>query len=164
MYIPLKKYKRIVDELVKKSFPKLKEKKIFLTLSKIQLKSAIASVIYFGFGFWIVLFPLSKKYSDNMLKAILAHELSHSEMIFEMSFFKKMKFALKWLFSKKEKSRFETLADKRVIDKGYAKSLFYTVKLIEKIRTKKQLEQRTKDGYLSSKQIKSYAKKIGKWQ
>jgi len=88
----------------------------------------------------ILAFPKAKNYSEDHLRGLLAHELAHYELILNMNFIEKLKFAFKWLFTKKGKAWFETEADKYAI--------FY----------------RRKDrGYLSSKQIKAYAKKIGKW-
>ena len=39
----------------------------------------------------------------DAIKSVLAHELSHYEIILNMSFVEKIKFGFKWLFTKKEK-------------------------------------------------------------
>lgn len=158
-----KKYQKIVDELVKKSFPALKHKHIILTIMNKQIKNAHASVSYFGFFIWIFMFPLSRKFSLDLIRPILVHELSHCEIIYNMSLLEKLRFAFRWLFTKRGKAWFETEADKNVIKKGYAKVHYKLVTHVEKIRTKAYLELRAQRGYLSSKQIKQYAIKIGKW-
>jgi len=158
-----KKYKKIVDKLVNKSFPELNKKLICVISTKIQFGKVFASMTYLGFMTLIIVFPLAKSCSSNELKSILAHELSHFEIILNMSFFEKISFAFKWLFTKKGKSNFETAADKYAIAKGYARGLFSKVKKTEKERTNVEIKERIKKGYLSPKQIKSYAQKIKKW-
>jgi len=150
-----KKYRKLLDEVLNKSFIKLK-KKVFLTESRFQIKQVHMMTTYFGFFVWITIFPLSKNYSDDSLKAILAHELSHYELIINMTFLEKIIFAFSWLFTKKGKAKFENDADKYAIGKGYEKGLFEFVRKIEKERSKGDLKKRSKKGYLSSKQIKNY--------
>ncbi len=150
-----KKYRKLMNEVINKSFIKLR-KKIILTESRFQIVKAHMAITYFGFFAWIVIFPFSKKHSINALKAILAHELSHYELIRNMTFKEKIIFAFSWLFTKKGKAKFETDADKYAIKKGYGKGLLESVKKIEKERSKEDLKKRSKKGYLSSKQIQNY--------
>ncbi len=159
----LKNYKKIVDELVKKSYPKLNPKFIWVTKSPIQISWPSASITYFGFAAWIVVFPKAKNYSEDHLRGLLAHELAHYELILNMNFIEKLKFAFKWLFTKKGKAWFETEADKYAIKKGYFRGLYSLILKLEKSMDKERFYRRKDRGYLSSKQIKAYAKKIGKW-
>jgi len=160
----MNKYKKVVKELIDKSFPRLKKRFVFVVSFPYQINWANAMVVYFGFMVWIVVFPVTKKYSSGEIKALLAHELSHYEIVVNMKFFELFKFGFKWVFTKKWKVWFETAADKYAIEKGYARGLFSRVVKIEKEKTKEYLKLRQGRGYLSSKQIKTYAKKIGKWQ
>ena len=153
------KYRRIVNDLINKKFTKLKGKGIVLTHFKWQIKNASAAVTYFGPFLWIVIFPKSKNYSVSSLKALLAHELSHGEIIAKMSFFGLIRFAFGWLFTKKGKVKFETSAEKYVIRKGLGKELLELTRVVEKGKTKEELRKRSRSGYLSSKQIQKYLKK-----
>ncbi len=157
------KYKKIVDGLIEKSFPNLKGKKIFISDIKFQVRNASATVTYFGFCAWVVVWPASRKYSEKVLRGLFAHELSHYEVILNMDFLEKIKFAFRWLFTKKGKAWFETTADKYAIKKGYAREQHELAKIVEKGKSKEKLKKRHENGYLSSKEIKSYAKSIGKW-
>jgi len=154
----VKRYRKILNKLINKSFIKLKRKKIILSETKYQINNVFAMVIYFGFFVWIIVFPIAKNYSINSLKAVLAHELSHYELILNMTFFEKLIFAFNWLFTKKGKAKFETDADKYAIDKGFGKGLLEYVKIIEKKRSKEDLKKRSKKGYLSSKEIQNYCR------
>jgi len=75
----------------------------------------------------------------------------------------KVKFAFEWIFTKKGKRNFETAADKYAIEKGYARGLYSRVFSGEKDGPKEKIIRRNKVGYLTSEQIKLYAKKIRKW-
>jgi hypothetical protein len=159
-----KKYKKIINQLIKKSFPELKGKIILVSSFNYQIISwGSAFVFSLGFVSWIFVFPKTRGDSKKHLGALFAHELSHINLIVNMNLFEKIVFAFKWWFTKKTKVRFETQADKHTIKKGYAKCLFDRVKNTEKKRSKEELKKRSARGYLSSKQIKKYAKKIGKW-
>ena len=156
-------YKRIVKELVEKSFVKLEKKIILVHGVNFQVSTAYASITYLGFMVWIVVFPFSKRCTLPEITSILAHELSHYELILNMGFKEKLKFAFRWLFTKKGKAWFEMRADQYAIEKGYARGLYSRVFGIEKKSKNERLKTRLKKGYLSSKEIKEYAKKIGEW-
>jgi hypothetical protein len=157
------KYQKIVAESIEKSFPRLRRKKIFLSEINIHFGNYSAIVNYFVFFIWIIVHPKVRKYSEPSIKALLAHELSHYEIIINMSFLKKISFAIKWLFTKKYKRNFERDADKYAIKKGYGKDLFNLRKESLKTYSKEESKKVMFRGYLTLKQIKSYARKIGKW-
>lgn len=150
------KYKKIMFELINKNFTKLKKRKIFLISSKFQKGNVSAAVFPFGFFDCIVIFPLARKYSINSLKALLAHELSHCELLVKMNPLQKINFAFSWAFTKKGKRNFERDTDKYVIKKGFKKELLELTKASERRIGKEGFRKRSKKGYLSSKQIKNY--------
>lgn len=156
-------YKKIVRKLVGKSFPRLSKRWIVVHGVNFQWKRFYAVVTYLGLMAWIVVFPLGKKCTKKGLEGVLAHELAHFEIIINMSILEKIKFGYRWLFFKKWKAWFETAADKYAIDKGYARGLYENVFRAEKKMTKKRFKYRSGKGYLSAKQIKDYAVKVGKW-
>lgn len=156
-------YQKIVNDLVEKSFPNLRSKWIIVSCFKFQIKGYYAMVISFGFIAWIWVFPLIEKSSKKGLQAVLAHELGHLEVVKNMGFLKKLKFGFKILFTRRWKAWFENAADKCAIEKGYALGLYENVYRTEKERSKSYLKFRSSKGYLSSKEIKAYAKNIGKW-
>jgi len=158
-----KKYKKIVDELVEESFPRLRRKKIFLSEINIHFGNYSAIVNYFVFFIWVIVHPKVRKYYEPSIKALLAHELSHYEIIINMSFLKKISFAIKWLFTKKYKRNFERDADKYIIKKRYGKDLFKVRKESLKTYSKEESKKVMSRGYLTPEQIKFYSKKIGKW-
>lgn len=158
-----KKYKKMVDKLVKKSFSKLRGKWIIVVSTQMNLMGINAFFIPFGFGGLIVVFEKSKNFNEIISTSLFAHELSHYETLLNMKFLEKIKSGFSWLFTKKGKADFETLADKYAISKGYGKGLYDMRLKIEKKRSKEGLLRIKNHGYLSSKQIKTYAQKIGKW-
>ncbi len=153
-----KRYRRIMNEVREKSFPNLKTKWILVS-EIISLNSKYsAGIVDFIFFKWIALFKRCRNYSDDSIKALFAHELAHADIINKMSFPKKLKFIV-WLFSKRVRAKFETEADKLTIKKGYGIGLIKLKKEANKGKTKRQLVEKQKEGYLSVKQIKQYMKK-----
>ncbi len=153
------KYRRVLNELRNKKFTKLKKRKIFLVYIKYNMGRVSAITFPFWVFCWIFVFPISKDYSGGALKGLLAHELSHYELIINMNFFEKVKFAFSWLFTKKGKHKFEEDTDKYVIKKGLGKELLELNRTIEKRVGKEGYKKRSKKGYLSSKQVKNYSGK-----
>lgn len=155
------KYKKIVKNLIRKNFPLLKKKIIFISEKKLfNLKySAITS--YFIFFSWIIVHPKVQKYSKSSLDALFVHELAHINLIVNMNFIYKIKFMFRWLFTKKEKENFERDADILTVKKGYGKGRLKLKEESKKTYTRQQLKKMRK-GYLTSKQIKNYIKKFKK--
>jgi len=159
-----KKYMKIVDDLIRKSFPELKGKKVII-LEFILPSIFLAMTLDFSFVRFIFTNPKKIELcSYNGQKGLFVHELCHFERHFSRNFFEKILFILKYVFNRRARVEEERETDKLTINKGYSKNLFSLVKGIEEIRTKEQIKLRLTRGYLSSKQIKQYAIKIGKWQ
>ena len=157
----VEKYQKIVNQLIKKSFPELKVKKIFIYELPFSSRFYSAGAWNFKIFAIITLFKNSRKYSDEMLKALLAHELSHLENHEKKAYIEDFIYFLKWLFSSKTRADEERKADILTIKKGYGKQyILLTNKIYEK--DKKKLEHHKIRGYLSPEQIKSYMKKL-KW-
>ncbi len=157
------KYRKIVDKLIKKSFPELKRKKIIIL--DFVYRKFTASV--FDLSFVVLIFTDSKKaelYSYHELKGLFAHELCHIKRHYNRSFFRKISFIVKYIFNEKTRSLEENETDKLTIKKGYAKNLYQLINKFEKNHAKNILKKRLSKGYLSSKQIKQYAMKIRKWR
>jgi len=146
-----KKYQKIENKLVKKNFTDLKEK----TPKVFEFK------IFSTYGFYIPILNIiginrkCRYFSKIEIKGILVHELCHAEDSNKIGFLKNFwDFIVYWI-SPKLKKDIEIRADKLAIEKGYAKEL--------SALTKKFESEFGKMIYgLSQKQIKSYAKKIGK--
>lgn len=147
------KYRKIVNGLVRKSFPKLKDYKIILTEGKILNARYSAVTSYFIFFSWIHVHPKVRNYSDNAIESLFAHELAHIDLIVNINFFQKIKFAFSWLFTKKGKEKFERDADILTVRKGYDKGLIKLKEESRKTYAKEQLKKRRK-GYLTTKEIK----------
>jgi len=150
----VRKYKKIVDRLIKKSFPELRGKRIKI------IPSPSGFYAFYVPGNFIGITKKCENLSDKELKGILVHELCHAVQLNEKGFFKSYFIFISYLISPKLKNRIEIEADKLVIKKGYARNLFAST---EKIKTEFNKKNIIYYG-LTPNQIKSYAKKIGKWQ
>ena len=142
----LDKYRKIVDELIKEHFPRLKGKIIIIAEKKIWNLRYSATTTYLVFFSWIAIHPKMRNYLNDGVKAILVHELSHLDIIAEKNLFEKIKFGFSWLFTKKGKFNFERDADKRTIEKGYAKGLIKGIRVAAKTYDKNWLKERVKRG------------------
>ncbi len=141
----VKKYKKIVNELIRKSFPELKGKKVkIIEYNFTKTYGGFVPIIN-----WLGIHKRSRKISRKELEALLVHELCHMEDFSKKGFFKTLLGTLLPVFPRKE---LEYKIDKMVIEKGYAKP---RALLVKRLGTK---------SYMSEDEIKSYAKKIGKWQ
>ncbi len=156
------KYRKILDKLVKKSFPSLKNEEIWICESgRKKFKSASADTYYFIL-FWRV--RLGKKLSGlpkEFVKAILAHELSHIEIFQKRSFVKRIISSFKCRFSKSFREDEERNTDRLVVEKGYGKELYSFRKYNLSVADKKT-KLKIKKYYLSPKEIKYYTKKCKK--
>lgn len=155
----VKKYKKIADEIIQKSFPILKNKLIFISEKKDKNNYSGIShdfVLFKHLG----IFKRSRKYSTNALKGLLAHELSHLKNSTKMGFHKKIIYFIKWYFSKKTKAKYETMADLLLIEKGYGKEYSQFLRESLKGKNKNYLKEKLEKGYLNLKQVKEHMKKI----
>lgn len=156
MVTNLERYQKIVDSLVKKSFPVLKGKKIIIK----QFKSDR----YFGSAlniFSIRIISINKNIGPKKSAVgIFAHELAHLEEYERTNVISRLFGSIKyWIISKKFRERDENYIDKSVIKKGYAKELFINRQWVFAHRKDKNLNKY----YLSPEEIKKYAKSIRKW-
>jgi len=161
----IRKYGKMVDELVKKSFPELKSCKIrFIEVPRFF---PFWSFVQRGFGsFFIFLNKVYRKLDDNAVKGGLAHELCHIVLDhqyrgglndFLHNFIKYWSSS----FNTKMSRKIETEVDREVIRRGYAGPLLASHNAGETFFSKKIVEMLHARGYLTPEQIKSYAKKIG---
>ncbi len=161
-------YKKIVSDLINKSFPELKKEKIKI----IELKGRI---FWFLGGFtvrgikkdFILINSKLQKLRILELKGVLAHELCHVVDLRGKNFIHYWILIIPYLLNKVFGGslirKIENKTDKETIKRGYAKELYSFGKSMEKRYSKKVLSKSYSKGYLSPKEIKSYAQKIGKW-
>jgi len=154
------KCRKITKELIKKSFPELKKKRVLVFVPLFFRKA------YSGLALWIPPFPrmlfLNKERStesDSFLRGLLSHELGHQSLHFMRGLKKSIILASLYWLSKKVRRKEEDEANKLIIRRGYARDIYATTKRLEKIKTCGGIQKY----YMSSEEIKSYAKKIGKW-
>jgi len=155
----IKKYKKIVDILIKKSFPILRTKKIEISENKDLNFSADAFKLFSYFK--IRTHPRLKNYNKNKLIAIFAHELSHLEFWQSMNWFNYYFIRDFNRLSKKYKKFEEEIADKKVIMLSYAHELFSQRKSRWNDKNPKVIKNKWM--YMGPDEIKEYAKSINKW-
>ncbi len=158
-----KDYRKIVDKLIEKSFPKLKRKKIFVFKFFYLCRNAVAMVadFYIFKSIWVNDKKMSK-FSKQGIKAVLAHELAHLDIIANKNLFGKIEFGINLLFTKNGERNFERVVDILVVKKGYGKGLLSVILKIEKMSSKEKNLKRKSRGYLNSEEIKSYIEKYKK--
>ncbi len=154
------KYRKILDELVKKSFSELGESWIIVSYIGSSYFKPNAAVIEFFFLKWIIVHKKTERYSKEALIGMFAHELSHLVIIKKMNLFEKMFYFWGWPFSKKKRADFERSTDIEVVKRGYGKERIKLNEIIFKGKTKEQIKKRCEKGYLSSKEIKQEIKKL----
>tara|TARA_Y100000310_G_C20610622_1_gene777782 strand:+ start:270 stop:731 length:462 start_codon:yes stop_codon:yes gene_type:complete len=147
------KYQGIINDLIKKSFPELKTKKF---------KVFEFDITKFSGGYFpiINLIGIHKKHRDSsnkVLKGLFVHELCHAEIVEKRSLLKNMLIGIAYWFVDSTRKKEENETDKLIIKKGYSRELFKLTKLRE------EEGKEYSKYYLSPQEIKSYAKKIGKW-
>lgn len=160
----VKKYKKIVDELVNKSFPELKGKWIVF-LNFILCKRYVAQVM--DFSLIKLIFLNHEKFKDlcfsrKELAGLFAHELCHFVIYSQKNLFQKLVFILFVSFSKKMSNANEREKDLLVIRKGYGEELLKLALKREKAYSKEKLSRIYNAGYLSPNKIRSYMKKVKK--
>ncbi len=151
-----KEYKKIVNELIIKSFPELKDKKIYIY--------EFNSRKYYGEAgkFIIRRLGISKSLRNAkliLIKGLLAHELSHLSIFEERNFLKRIS-DIKYWFNKKRRTKEENNTIRLAIKKGYAKET-YEISIRQRDNPYRKDINRY---YLTPAQIKSYAKSIGQWK
>jgi len=151
------KYQKVVDELIKKSFPILKNKRFWL----LEMKGSFsAGVVKIPFVLVLVTHPRLRDYDKEKLIGIFTHELAHLEL-FEKHPVKYYLFQGFHFLSKSLTKKDEMETDKIAIRKGYAHQLYSQRK--SRWNAKDKYAKRLRKSYLSPKEIKTYAIKEGKW-
>jgi len=153
------RYRKIMNEVIEKSFPILRDKKIFIFEFKWK--------IFGGFAFWFSFFFLLgvnkqlRTLSERRLKGLLSHELAHFEIYYRKGFcwFLLME-AFYWLIRPlRRKLEYDT--DKFSIRRGYARENYaYTLWWWNTVKRK---GKKWNNCYMKPEEIKAYAKEVGKW-
>ncbi len=157
----IEKYKKIVDKLIVKSFPELKDQEVNISISDKDLRGSLAYA-------WIpdreicVDRRLNGRVSEEAMEAVMAHELDHLKRTrMGLGVLLDILSGFGELFFRRISRRKEVAADITAINCGLARGLF------EYRSFRLQLDDpslsRTNSLYLSPDEIKQYAQKIGKW-
>ena len=150
--------KKIVNKLIKKSFPILKNKRIFVCYFK--------SKDYSGIALWplpflrLLFINEDRRFNKEELTGLLAHELCHFETYEKRGWVKTVLLGTRYMISQKFRKNEERMTDNLAIEKGYAKRL-YKQRLFRWDSTDKN--HKLKEVYMPPKQIKRYAIKNRKW-
>jgi hypothetical protein len=154
----VKRYKKVIDGLVRKSFPVLGGKKIRI-IENSSMK-ATADVVKYPFGLRLRVNPRARKYSQKELVGIFAHELCHLEQweLYPWDYYllQSIRISIRSLCIAMERA-----TDRRTIEKGYARPLY--LQRLSRYKSKDSAFDKLKELYLSPEEIKQYAKEIGKW-
>ena len=146
---------------IRKNFPKLEKVKISLKITKLKNYSMWAIQIRKG-GYKILIDY--NRYNDakpNEICGVLAHELIHFEDYGQRTKFCMILDRILYHFRIYRKL-VERSVDKRVIGRGYGKELIANRKRMLEKASAKSLHY-NRGVYMLPEEIKSYAKKIGKW-
>jgi hypothetical protein len=155
-----RKYQRIVDELVRESFPELAGKRIWVfECGSWILGKSVAGVSDFGVVGVIGISGRMRGFSRKAIKGILAHELSHFLIFSNRGLFSNLFVGFRYFVFGDVRGREERRTDKVAIERGYGKELYVGRKNKMKVFGEKANEKY----YLSLEEIKKYAKEIGKW-
>jgi len=155
-----KDYQKILKNLINKSFPELKNKKIFISESDNKKFKSVSADAYYFFLFWrIRLSKRLRKFHKSHIVAILSHELCHISIFHKRSFIEKIIFFYFLLFFKKFRTREERATELLQIQKGYGKELYLFRKYNLSIADKKRKEK-IKKYYLSPEEIKQEMRKL----
>ena len=152
-----KRVREFADEIIADSFPLLHGKRIFFIVTWFRFYGL--SLLIPPFLRFIVVSKRTVKFSDDVIKGILAHELSHQERYLRMSTAGYLKFAFNFLVSKRAQADEEKATDRLTIEKGYGKYLYEVSLLSFNDKNHKKIN----DNYLSPEEIKQYSEELGKW-
>lgn len=150
-------YKRIVRKLIVDSFPLLKNKKICVFVFKLS---------FFALSVWIppwirfiVMSTRTRELNENVITGILVHELCHQERYLKLGVFRYLRFAVKFLTSRKAQQEEERATDKLTIEKGYGRQLFELTEIAIMDKNHSEMNEL----YMSPDEIRAYSESIGKW-
>jgi hypothetical protein len=148
-------YQKIVDDLIKKSFPELKKRKIKVVYAPMLKKYSGGALYPFS---WIFLSKKTDSFSKILIKGLLAHELAHLEIFYLRNFFKNLFIGAGYHLKSKIRKIEEDNAIKLAVERGYAKEHYELTKLSEKLHGKSLHKY-----YMTAEEIKKYAIEINKW-
>lgn len=116
----IQKYEKILNELIKKHFPLLKNKRISIVEKEIEYR---AKASHFPKRFKITLSTQLRKFPEHKVKRILTHELCHIEIFSKHSWIKTNIEFVFYLLSKKVRNSVEKEANILMIQKGFGKDV-----------------------------------------
>jgi hypothetical protein len=151
------KYLLVAGKLINDSFPMLKDKKIHLFVFRLRFY-AMSVWIPFFIRF-IVMSTRTKTFNENVITGLLAHELCHQERYLKLGVLKYIRFAIKFITSRKVQEKEEKATDRLTIEKGYGRQLYE----LSEIQYLDKKHERINEFYMSVEEIKSYSESIGKW-
>ncbi len=147
----------LTSDIIKQSFPVLKDKKIFVFTGPLR---------FYAFSVWIpplyrvvVLSNKTRDFNTKVLTGLIVHELCHQERYIEMGTVNYLVFAVKFLILKRIRSTEEKATDRLTIEKGYGRELYELSSITHKDRKHKKIN----DLYLSLEEIRAYSESLGKW-
>ena len=146
----LRGYEKILGRLIKKSFPGLKDKKIYLKEKDAPWR---AHVSYFPWGLRILMSYKLRGLPKKIAKRVLIHELCHLEIFLKWGVIRTNLNFIIYLFSKPYRKELEREANMLMIKKGYGKLV---------LDARKDSLKRGIDYPLSEKEIKGYIKEHNK--
>jgi len=150
----------IVANLIKNSYPNLRNKRIRIIVKKLRRGSMRASGAITK-RFRITIDPIKYQDTNRMqLKGALAHELIHFEDYSKRGIVKSLIIWFRYHFDKKFVINYERSTDRRTIERGYARELYANRNF--RLRGLSKKEKSFSKSYLSPVEIKSYAKSIRK--
>ncbi len=150
-------YKRIMYTLIDKSFPLLKNRKIFVLVTWFR---------FYAFSAWIPPFlrviVLSKRVrhlKESEITGLIAHELCHQERYIQMGVMRYLGFVIRFLASRDERTAEEKATDRLTIQKGYGRELYELSMKSQRDSKHKRINKY----YLSPDEIRSFSESLGKW-
>ena len=155
----MEKYYKILNQIITESFPTLKNQEIKIIEDKKILLSADAKK--FNNYLRLRLNYDIRDYSNELVKGLFSHELSHFEYFLILNKLNFFIYEIKYNFSKQYRKKIERETDINAIKKGYARELYAQRKLKWDLKDRKI--EKLKKNYLSPEEIKKISIKLKKW-
>ena len=155
------KYEKIVSKTVKRSFPELNDKKVFIKIKNLSGGSMFAGGWFFR-GVILVDIRKYKNANRREIEGALVHELVHIKEYYSWNFFKYFFYIFRCSLLKMGYPQIERKTDKETIRRGYAKQL-YACRIFRLFKSHPPYRMKLSESYLTPKEIKKYAQSIGKW-
>jgi hypothetical protein len=148
-------------KVLQKDFPELKYRKIIIKIKPLQ-----GGAMWAGGWFYrglIVIDP--RKYEtakDNEIIGALVHEMIHIKDYYSWNFLRYLFYVARCSLFREGYKDIELRTDRETIERGYAKEL-YNNRIYRLLKSDIIYRMKPSINYMSPKQIKIYAQKIGKW-